>query len=213
MTGEQVDIQLYNQDYEPIKNVLIIWAATAWMDQQTGEMFILDFFQVLWYSEKMPQSLINPNQVRAFRLPLCDDPTDHHHDFGIELSTQTVLPFKMEGTTVYFDTHIPSDEELRECQCITMMSDDVWDPTTVTLTSVRKSRDQEFLLEDVLSVPYHSSFEAGLMASISDIYDNQHFATRIISSVNVSIVLKKRMEPLVPQQSQNQVISFFGAHN
>ena len=75
-TGESVDVQAYNENYPAIPNVPIVWAATAWTSLETGETFILDFFQVLWYGDEMKQSLINPNQLRALGLLVCDDPTN-----------------------------------------------------------------------------------------------------------------------------------------
>jgi hypothetical protein len=70
-------------------------------NEETGEMIILDFNQVLWYGKKMPISLINPNQRRDYGLQLCDDITDKNSEFGIGIDEDTIVPFTMEGTTIY----------------------------------------------------------------------------------------------------------------
>jgi len=77
----------------------------------TGNTIILEFGQGLWFGERMECSLINPNQVRHFGIPLCDDPTDPHRDIGITLEDSTFIPFKMRGTTCYFYSY-----ELESCE-------------------------------------------------------------------------------------------------
>jgi hypothetical protein len=46
-----------------MKDVPVVTAATAWTNEETGETFILLFHQVLWYGNKLPNSLLNPNQI------------------------------------------------------------------------------------------------------------------------------------------------------
>jgi hypothetical protein len=48
--------------------------------QKMGEHYILEYHQGLWFGEKLPNSLINPNQSRVYGISLCDDPFD---PFGI----------------------------------------------------------------------------------------------------------------------------------
>ena len=111
-TGEQCDVTPYTNDYEPIINVSVVNAATAYTDDSTGETVILRFNQVLWYGKRMTMSLINPNQMRHYGVTVSDDPTDGTRAFGI--STDDVhIPFKMDGTTVYFETRVPTQYELK----------------------------------------------------------------------------------------------------
>jgi hypothetical protein len=62
-TGEQCDVTPYTSDYQPITNVSVVNAVTAFTDESTGETVILHFNQVLWYGKRMQMSLINPNQL------------------------------------------------------------------------------------------------------------------------------------------------------
>jgi hypothetical protein len=102
-TGEQCDVTPYTSDYQPITNVSVVNAVTAFTDESTGETVILHFNQVLWYGKRMRMSLINPNQLRHYGITLSDDPTDATRPFGIS-SAELCVPFKMDGTTVYFET-------------------------------------------------------------------------------------------------------------
>ena len=106
-TGEQCDVTPYTNDYQPITNVPVVNAATAYTDKPTGETYILHFNQILWYGKRMKMSLINPNQLRYYGNTVSDDPTDNMRPFGIS-GSDVHIPFRMDGTTVYFETRVPT---------------------------------------------------------------------------------------------------------
>ena len=54
LTGEVVDVVPYHEEYNMKKDVPIVSAATAWTHPDTGEMFILDYHQALWYARRLP---------------------------------------------------------------------------------------------------------------------------------------------------------------
>jgi hypothetical protein len=139
-TGEQCDVTPYTNDYEPIINVSVVNAATAYPDDSTGETVILRFNQVLWYGKRMTMSLINPNQMRHYGVTVSDDPTDGTRAFGISTDDVHIL-FKMGGTTVYFETRVPTQYELENCKTIQVTDDTVWDPSSVSIASVTVTSD------------------------------------------------------------------------
>jgi hypothetical protein len=53
----------FSEEYESMKDIPIMSAAMAWTNEQTGETVILYFHQMLWYGNKLANSLINPNQI------------------------------------------------------------------------------------------------------------------------------------------------------
>ena len=108
LTGELADVHPYGMKYEPMKDVPIVTAKTAWTDQESGMTYILCFNQILWYGQKMEHSLINPNQLRHMGHLVCDDPTDPHRRFGAELDNGIFLPFNMDGTTIFFESRVPT---------------------------------------------------------------------------------------------------------
>jgi len=81
-----------------------------------GETIILQFGQGLWFGDRLNHSLINPNQCRSCGISVCDDPTDPNRDIGMELPDNYFLPFKMRGTTCYFQSRSPDVEELESCR-------------------------------------------------------------------------------------------------
>ena len=140
-TGEQCDVAPYTSDYDPIVNVSVVNAGTAFTDESTGETVILRFNQVLWYGNRMKMSLINPNQLRYYGITVSDDPTDSARAFGITVEGGTHVPFKMDGTTVYFETRVPTQYELENCKTIQVTDETVWEPSSVTIASVTVTSD------------------------------------------------------------------------
>jgi hypothetical protein len=128
-TCEHCDVAPYTSDYKPINHVPIVNAATAFTNVATGKTIILYFHQVLWCGNTLKMSLINPNQVRHFGIAVSDDPTDTNRPFGISDNNGLYIPFTKGGTTVYFESHKPS--EMENCRIVQMTDERTWDPSTV----------------------------------------------------------------------------------
>ena len=73
-TGKECDVSPYRGDYESIKGVPIVHAATAWQSPHSGQTYILVFNESLWMGDKMDHTLINPNQLRHFGTIVQDNP-------------------------------------------------------------------------------------------------------------------------------------------
>jgi hypothetical protein len=189
-TGEQCDVTPYTTDYQPITNVAVVNAVTAYTNESTGETVILHFNQVLWYGKRMKMSLINPNQLRHFGITVSDDPTDSTRLFGISCE-QAVVPFRMDGTTVYFESRVPTAWELENCRNIEMTDSTVWNPSSVTIASVTTTSDLP--LVEVLTRRNLCAFNVSTNNTIpedtnNDLtpYDEATFLTRMIGNVKVA---------------------------
>ena len=79
----------------------------------------------------MDQSLINSNQCRHYDYQICDDSTDSHRKFGIELENDYFIPMPMNGTTCGFLSRCPTNEELENCITFTLSDESHWDPANV----------------------------------------------------------------------------------
>ena len=111
-TGELCDVSPYTDAYEPMKNVPICSGATAFRHPDTGETFILIIHEALWFGDKLDHSLINPNQVRSNGFRLSDDPFDITRDFGLEVDHETLIPFDVHGSIIYFESFVPSHDDI-----------------------------------------------------------------------------------------------------
>lgn len=193
-TGEQCDVTPYTNDYQPITNVSVVNAATAYTDEATGMTLILRFNQVLWYGKRMKMSLINPNQLRHYGITVSDDPTDKTRPFGISLDDDNHVPFKMEGTTVYFESRAPTEWELENCKVIEVTDDTVWDPSAVTISSLITDTSANIPLiematrREIMSMNVKPQPNVDGYDDYSDLtqFDESVFIRRMVGSVNVA---------------------------
>lgn len=128
-TGRECDVIPFREDYAPVTNIPIVSGATAWTDIESGETFILIIHEALWMGESMPNSLINPNQLRAYGTVVEDNPS--RGPLMIEDTSDDIrIPLHMVGTNILFDSITPSDSELDNCRKIHLNSQHEWNPAT-----------------------------------------------------------------------------------
>ena len=67
----------YSKNYSPTKNIPVVTACTA-TKALHGSTIILVFNKGLWFgdNDRMPHSLINPNQLRDYGTIVQDNPYD-----------------------------------------------------------------------------------------------------------------------------------------
>ncbi|KAL7535922.1 hypothetical protein ACHAXR_008768 [Thalassiosira sp. AJA248-18] len=131
-TGQCCDVYGFHYSFNAIKDVPIARAATAITDEN-GVTYILVVNEAL--------SLVNPNQIRHYGTPVCDDPYDPHRKLGIE-HHEMIIPFETRGSAVYFETRVSSDDEMDTCKLITLTDGEIeWDPQQVDMNGDRPYGD------------------------------------------------------------------------
>lgn len=83
----------------------------------------------------MDHSLLNPNQLRAYGVGFWDNSYDPYHDLCITHPDLTI-PLQTEGTKVFFDSQVHTEEELGSCPWIILTSENPWDPHKVRLQEI-----------------------------------------------------------------------------
>ena len=107
MTSRTADTYPFDDAYEPNVDVSIVTGATAWttsMDQMT---YILKFYELLYYGNKLNQSLINPNQLHHNGVDFWDNPYESSHKLSIQIDQGPRIPLTYEGAELKFATHVP----------------------------------------------------------------------------------------------------------
>ena len=92
-------------------------------------------------------SLINPNQIRHNGITVSDDPTDKTRAFGIT-GVDFHVAFKIQGTTVYFETRVPTSWEYENCRFLELTCDTPWNPGEVNI-STASATSQKLTIEQV----------------------------------------------------------------
>ena len=135
-TYRTADVYAYDASIKPIETVPIVSGATTYNNPITGKTYILVFNKSLYKGHKLDHTLINPNQLRAYGIPLWDNPFDQMHALSIDDNDTLQIPLRTHGTKIAFRSRVPTSEELRTCQHIQMTSAHPWNPPEVQLSQV-----------------------------------------------------------------------------
>jgi hypothetical protein len=185
LTRRTADVYPYNSSYEPLLNVPIASAATAYDDPDTGQTYILVLNECLYYGTKLKHSLINPNQLRSSGTPVWDNIFDPNHDISIECEENLTIPLKMEGTKTLFISRSPTDQELNECPHIHITSTNEWNPSSVKLDiqSIHSNTPNDWNIQRHVSA-VSTSLGEGERFEYSDIHQDES----ILHSIEPSLV-------------------------
>ena len=77
--------------------------------------------------------MINPNKVRDFGIGFWDNPYDPNRQLQIDVNDEVSIGMRTLGTKILFESMSPTDQELRECPHIEIISKSEWNPGTITL--------------------------------------------------------------------------------
>ena len=84
--------------YQPVKYITVARVSTVWMDPTPSREYLVIGYQFLWFGTMIDHSLINPNQVRSFNIPVCYNTFDETV-FGIE-AYEAFAPFTSKGAFI-----------------------------------------------------------------------------------------------------------------
>jgi hypothetical protein len=178
-TGMTCSVQGFHKSFEPIPEVSVATVATAWDDQNTGQTYILIIHQALYFGNQLDHSLINPNQIRVTGIPVCDDPYDQYRYLGIDMG-DIHIPFQADGSTIYFNSRVPTKEELETCPYLTLTDDEDWDLTSTNLTDHAPK-----LIQSATNIGNTCLFDESkqVLSGISSIYSQTTLTNRAVQSV------------------------------
>ena len=155
------------------------------MTLENGETVILIINEALYFGNQMDHSMVNPNQIRAYGIDVSDNPYDRERDFGIQ-HDDCFVPFSTEGSTVYFDTFVPTYHQLETLRHIELTSDEEWDPSNVNMQKYQPRGTTRFVQQMHRNPISRNEAETDLhLSSISECFCPSTFAQRLIESVHV----------------------------
>ncbi len=91
------------------------------------------FNEALYYGEKLDHTLINPNQVLSYGIPIWDNPFDPARPLSIEVNSDLHISLRTAGTKLLFTTRVPTAIELETCEHIQMTSAAPRNPSDITM--------------------------------------------------------------------------------
>ena len=110
-TDRSCDVAPFSDKYTPMKDVLIVSAATGYTSSN-GRNHILVFNEAL-YIKEMQHTLINTNQCRYFGPEIQDNPYDADKPMAISSTdSEFTACLQWEGKIIFLDTWYPSQNKL-----------------------------------------------------------------------------------------------------
>ena len=181
LTGQYCSVSPFSSRYKPLDNIPVAKCATVYVFESTGTQVLLIADQVLWFGNDIPTTLINPNQLRAYGVSVCDDPWDPFRPIGVQTDFG-LIPFQTAGTTLSFVSYSPSQFELDNLPIIELTGPH-WNPHELSIPkqaldvhSVSRSRPDPSLRAN----PYETDSVLGKISP--------HFNTDIALSLYESAV-------------------------
>ena len=109
-TNRECDVSPYRDDYEPIKNVPIVQAATEFTSKYTGQTYNLILNEALWMRDQMDHTLINPNQMRHYGIKVQDNPVSKEPLHIMSENNEFNMELNIKGIIIFADTFTPSEK-------------------------------------------------------------------------------------------------------
>jgi hypothetical protein len=177
---------------------------------------------MLWFGSQMDHSLINPNQIREYGLPVYNDPFSKQQ-FGID-GNEAFIPFNTTGTIVYFETRVPTDWETRNLPII-MLTGEEWDPVNVGLGTGRSREQAEMQTIRSLESGVPKWKMAALkqrkldsrmeqwgqieskLGKLSETLNEKTFGKRLIGSVNVATAYRNDVDEVIEKRKESGVLT------
>jgi hypothetical protein len=133
-TEQVVNVSAFSEHLDTMENIPIVTAATAYDDPQTGDTTILVIGQAIFMGDKVKNTLLCPNQMRAFGLTV--DDTLMHLAPKSKLSTHSIVSddenfmilLSLKGVFSYFPTRTPSVDEFATCKRVQLTDEFNWGP-------------------------------------------------------------------------------------
>ncbi len=89
---------------------------------------------------------------------------------GIQLTNHKHLPFRSDGSTIYFTTWHPMDEEMDMYEHVVVTSDQPWDPHNIAIpggdsnAATADNNDAMFIQQMKTNERHHERYESNCVA-------------------------------------------------
>jgi hypothetical protein len=126
----------------------------VWIDPRNGPPYLLVFLECLFLGNRIPYSLICPNQLRSNGVKVHDVPRQFDHDSPHAIVADgTVIPLELEGSISYFETRLPRSNEIDELPRLTLTAPGDWFDTSANFPAYEPPHNPY----NVSALTYHTN--------------------------------------------------------
>ena len=192
-TGRECDVTPYSDSYESVRDVPIVTGATAWTCQETSETFILVINEALHMPESVNDTLLNPNQLRAFGCIVQDNPYIGAPLYISDAEGVLAIPLTSQGTTIFAGTRTPTESELDECKHVHLTSANQWTPSSVQFPDAQWSINEDRMTRVASVGTYndHDDIDDGSVEG--EIFNLNTINQRFVASVRVENISSAKL--------------------
>lgn len=207
----------YTDAYEAIKSIAIIQAATTYNNPETGETMILILDEAIWIGDQLRHTLINPNQLHAYRVRVQDNPFNTAPLFLSMEGNKFSMPLTCNGTILCAPTRTPTDHELHTCPHVILSSEHEWDPQNVWFPKALRTVEEE-VSRTIGAIMKHGEDQSNGRDAINNaclpLLDIRTLSQRMIASIKIQSVARyiAATEIEVQDIPQDNAGDQFGGH-
>jgi hypothetical protein len=184
-TARTCDVQPYSDDYDPVKNVPIITAATGYTSA-SGLNYILVFPEAI-YMPTLGHSLCNPNQLRHFGTKVQDNPYDTEPMRLTTSDEKFTACFESKGTDIFLKTYAPSQADLEQYPHVVLCSAQLWNPRAIKFPGTSVLEREEIETRNVMAIGVREQEEQFQQLQEQDtLFDIEDIRRRIVSSAVIT---------------------------
>jgi hypothetical protein len=106
LTGEKVNVFPFSENLPAVQEVPIAMVLTVWESPKTGKLWMLVIHKALYFGERLKESLLCPNQIRAVGNLVQDTPKQFNpqSEHSITIPNKVELPLEMHGVILHLQT-------------------------------------------------------------------------------------------------------------
>ena len=172
-SGTTATVHSFSDERKPFDQIPIGTIATSWTNPEDGITYVLCFPESLYFGDRLPTTLICPNQLRDHKTVVEDTPRQYNptsnHCITIDGFT---IPLLLDGVISYFESTKPTDDEIRYNKRYTLTSDTPWNP-----------RDPSFASQEKAFEPLYRVASSSSAFCFPELYDDDDLYDRLISCV------------------------------
>ena len=135
LPGAQVNVFPFSENLPAVQDVPIATVLTIWECPKTGELWMLVIHEALYFGDRLKESLLCPNQLRAAGVLVQDAPIqfDSKSTHSLTVPGKLELPLEMHGVISHLRTCKPMADKVKRYQAgllqsVELTEDIPWEP-------------------------------------------------------------------------------------
>ena len=179
-SGATATVHSFSDERKPFGDIPIGTIATSWTNELDGKTYVLCFPESLYFGDRLPTTLLCPNQLRDNGTIVEDTPRQFNDKSGHCISIgDLTIPLLMNGVISYFESTKPTDEELKNNQRFSLTSYTPWNP-----------KDPAFASQEKAFQPQYKIASSSVLYPLPEMFTEEQLYTRVLACCYMALDAK-----------------------